>query len=389
MGEKRVHDSDQPWAAGMLDDLLAAWSQHADTPSGLFNPWLDRQWRHHTDGPRTLVSQCRLIYNFARGHQRNGDPRYADLTHRGIDALIRYFRDPAEGSAAGEAGWAWSCDAAGAVADDTHDAYGHAFVILALATAAAVDHRDDYRDLALQTWAFMQRRFLDQHGGLVWHIGRDGAIQDSVRSQNPMMHTFEALLELAPQDPSGVVAGDARRVWDFLQARMPGPGRLPEWYDPDWRALHTGDLAIIDVGHAFEWAFLLSEAAALFGDDSLLTPGREFLAFGLRSGYDAGSGGIFSPVDDAGNWPGRRKGWWEQCEAIRALRRYVARHGASEAAAPLDATIAFVQRHYVDAEFGGWYLNPPGMGGEPSLDKGNPYKLDYHVLNMCRELLAS
>jgi hypothetical protein len=28
------------------------------------------------------------------------------------------------------------------------------------------------------------------------------------------------------------------------------------------------------------------------------------------------------------------------------------------------------------------------MGGEPSPAKGSAYKLDYHVVNMCRELLA-
>lgn len=378
-----MRSSEQEWVAEYLDDLLALWSQHADTPSGLFNPWLDRQWRHHTDGPRTLVSQCRLIYNFARAHERSGDPRFADLAHRGIAALIQFFRD-ADG-----AGWVWSCDADGRVQDDTHDAYGHAFVILALATSAAVFQRDDYRDLALHTWAFMQRRFRDQHGGLIWHIGRDDTVQDAVRSQNPLMHTFEALLELAPLDPSGRVRDDALGVWAFLRARMPEPGCLPEWYDPEWRALRTGDLAIIDVGHAFEWAFLLSEAAALFGDEALLGHGRSFLDFGMRSGYDPDHGGIFSPVDHAGNHPGRRKGWWEQCEAIRAMQRYVTRHGASEIDPALQASIAFVREHFIDREYGGWYLNPPGMGGEPSLDKGNPYKLDYHVLNMCRELLAT
>ncbi len=56
---------------------------------------------------------------------------------------------------------------------------------------------------------------------------------------------------------------------------------------------------------------------------------------------------------------------------------------------PLRRSIVFVRRHYVDATYGGWYENPPGMGGQSSLDKGNAYKLDYHVVNMCRELLSA
>ncbi len=377
-----MRDSEQAWVEDFLHRVLALWRQHADTPNGLFDPYLDRQWRHHIDGPRTLVSQCRLIYNFSRAYQRSGDQTYAELAHRGIAALIQFFRGPhAEG-------WVWACRGDGDVADDTNNAYGHAFVILALATAATVFQDARYRDLALQTWAFMQRRFRDDHGGLIWNVSRDGQILDDVRSQNPLMHTFEALLVLAPLDESGGARQDAAAIWRFLQARMLAPGCLPEWYDADWRPLAAGERALVDVGHAFEWAFLLSEAQALFPDDDLIAPARQFLEFGMRHGYDPAAGGIFSPVDYDGRLLGRRKGWWEQCEAIRAMRRHVARHGATEIVQPLRQSIAFVRLHFVDDEYGGWYLNPPVAGGEPSLEKGNPYKLDYHVLNMCLELLA-
>ncbi len=377
-----MRDTDRAWAGEFLDDVLARWREHAATPDGLFDPYLDRQWRHHAEGPRTLVSQCRLIYNFARAFERSGDPAYADLTHRGIDALVRSFRDP-DGQ-----GWVWACRRDGSVQDDTQDAYGHAFVILALATAGTVCQESRYRDLALDTWAFVQRRFRDPHGGLIWHIGRDGTIRDDVRSQNPLMHTFEALLVLASLDESGKIRRDAGQIWQFLSGRLLAPGCLPEWYDPEWLPIRSGARAIVEVGHAFEWAFLLSEAQELFPDDDLLEPGRQFLAFGMRHGYDAAEGGIFSRVDFDGRLRERRKGWWEQCEAIRAMQRYVARHGAVEIVEPLARSIDFVRRHYVDEEFGGWYEGPFGAGEEPSRAKGNAWKLDYHVVNMCRELLA-
>jgi mannose-6-phosphate isomerase len=274
------------------------------------------------------------------------------------------------------------------VLDDTYDAYGHAFVILALATAASSLRDERYRDLALQTWAFMQRRFRDEHGGLIWHIARHGRVRDDVRSQNPLMHTFEALLALAPLDESGVARRDAGAIWRFLGARMPGVGCLPEWYNAAWRPIGEGERAIVEVGHVFEWAFLLSEAQAFFPDAGLLERGRELLAFGMRHGYDAEAGGIFSQVGYDGRLRERRKGWWEQCEAIRAMQRYVARQGAAEIAGPLRQSLAFVHRHYVDDVHGGWYERPPGTGRETSLAKGHATKLDYHVVNMCRELLG-
>jgi mannose/cellobiose epimerase-like protein (N-acyl-D-glucosamine 2-epimerase family) len=377
-----LQEADTAWVGDFLDRVLALWRKHADTPNGLFDPYLDREWRHHLAGPRTLVSQCRLIYTFARAYERNGDHDYADLARRGIDALLRFFR------AADDEGFVWACRGDGSVQDDVSDAYGHAFVILALATAATVFQERRSRDLALETWAFMQRHFRDEHGGLIWHVDREGRTVDEVRSQNPMMHTYEALLVLAPLDESDTVRQDAAHIWDFLKARMPTPGCLPEWYDADWAPVATGERAIVDIGHAFEWAFLLSEAQEIFPHEDLLTPGRQFLDFGMRHGYDAAAGGIFSPVDRDGRVRGQRKGWWEQCEAIRAMQRHVTRHGAGEIAEPLRQSIAFARQHFVDEEYGGWYLNPPVAGGEPSLDKGNAYKLDYHVVNMCRELLA-
>ena len=380
--EEPLPNPDYLWVDDFLDRVLALWRQHSDTPTGLFNPYLDRQWRHHVDGPRTLVTQCRLIYNFSRAVERNGDEAYAEIARRGIDALIRYFL------VGDDLGWVWGCRADGNVEDDTYDAYGHAFVILALSTAASVFREERYRELALQTWNFMQRRFRDDDGGLIWHISQDGRILDDVRSQNPLMHTFEALLALAPLDESGATRQGAAHIWSFLEARMPAAGCLPEWYDADWRPLGTGERAVIEIGHAFEWAFLLSEAQPLFPEEDLLKPGRQLLAFGVRHGYDPAEGGIYSQVDFEGQLPDRRKGWWEQCEAVRAMQRYVARHEATEIIEPLRHSIEFARRHFVDEEYGGWYLSPPGTGGVPSLVKGNVYKLDYHVVNMCRELLA-
>lgn len=375
-------DHDRAWAGDLLDGVLAAWRTHADTPSGLFDPYLDREWRRAERGPRTLVSQCRLIYTFSRAFERTDDPAFADLVHRGIAALVRSFRD-----ASGE-GWVWACDGDGTLLDDTRDAYGHAFVILALATAASVFGEDRYRVLALDTWTFARRALSDRHGGLVWHVSRDGSALDDARSQNPLMHSFEALLSLAPLDASGAVGQEAFRIWAFLRERMLGPGCLPEWYDPDWRPLTAGPRAeTVDIGHAFEWAFLLSEAQELFPDADLLRAGRQFLAYGLQHGLDD-DGGILSPVDFAGTPRDGRKGWWEQCEAIRAMARYLARHGADDVSDPLARCIAYSRRTYVDDEFGGWYEGPFGAGQEPSLAKGNAWKLDYHVVNMCRELLA-
>jgi mannose/cellobiose epimerase-like protein (N-acyl-D-glucosamine 2-epimerase family) len=49
--------------------------------------------------------------------------------------------------------------------------------------------------------------------------------------------------------------------------------------------------------------------------------------------------------------------------------------------------IRFVQNAFVDPEYGGWYY-AVGPGITPTeLEKGNEWKLDYHVVGMCMEAI--
>ena len=78
----------------------------------------------------------------------------------------------------------------------------------------------------------MQRRFGDNHGGLIWHVAPDGRVLDDHRSQNPLMHTFEALIVLAPLDESGNVRRDAARIWPFPHLPHGDVGALPSGSTP-------------------------------------------------------------------------------------------------------------------------------------------------------------
>ena len=367
------------WVRPFLDGLLRRWLAVAEAPNGLFYPHLDREWRRREGGHCTLVSQSRLIYNFCRAYQLNGDAAYAEAATRGLSSLEKHFRHA-------DGGWIWSCEPDGRARDEFFDSYGHAFVILAFATAASVLKRDAYRERALETWSWAKGHFRDRFGGLVRRL--DGAEQPAaaLRSQNPMMHTFEALLALAAQAEDAGVRRDALDIWTFLGQRLREEG-LPEWYDSEWRVLETGERAGFDIGHQFEWAFLLSEADALGLGDGLLTPARGLLRFGLAKGHDAREGGIVSPVGLDGRPRNARKGFWEQCEAIRALARFAGRHGCLECPGPLAQCVGFARARFEDPEFGGWYIAPPGTGAQVNLDKGSAWKLDYHVTNMCLELL--
>ena len=387
----------------LLTDILPRWLELAPTPSGFFRSTFDRQWRYTGPAEGTLVSQSRLLYTFATGYRLTGDPAYADAVARGAEFLLRHFRDEQHG------GWYWSCHETGGVLDDAKDSYGHAFVIFGLAHAADCLGDDALRRAAVETWEVVHGPLTDAHGGLLPKTSRDFSQRLAAHStQNPMMHLFEALLALGDAEGLGEIHTCARGIADFVldcrhrcrarartapessgscgavQARALQPEvalscGIPEMYLPDWTPLPTASGGRVDIGHQFEWAYLLSSAVERGFAGSYLDEANALLDFGLRFGYDLANGGIVADAAQEDNRIIRaEKGYWQQCETIRALMHHAALRGRAELWEPCQRTLDYSRRELIDPEFGGWY-------GGSDLHKGSTWKLDYHITGMCVE----
>lgn len=362
----------------LLEEILPRWLALAPTESGLFRCDFDRRWRHTGANQGTLVSQSRLLFNFATGHRLTGDPRYREAVARGAAFLMRHFRDTTHG------GWYWACDASGTVTDATKDSYGHAFVIFGLAHAGQCLGDSRLHQAAIATWEVMKTRLTDALGGLEPQRSRDFAeCLVERRTQNPMMHLVEALLALGDATGCDEFIAEARAVADFVLARrrQAGSQGIPEFYSGDWQALPTAQGGRVDVGHQFEWAFLLSAAAERGIPPHYLGPALDLADYGLRVGYDAVHGGVCAAVaQEDGRVLQPAKGYWQQCEAIRALMHLATRRGRDALWEPCARTLAFCRRELIDPEFGGWY-------GGTDRHKGQVWKLDYHITGMCAEAL--
>jgi len=364
----------------LLDDILPRWRKAAYTASGLLLPHLDREWRRTGELTGTLVSQGRLIYNFAVGYRLTGESRYLDAVQAGAAFLREAFTDNDEG------GLFYRCDWNAKVVDEHKDAYGHAFGVFGLAHAARTKEvRAVEGPLALTFMALT--RFIDRDaGGMTPQLNRDWTPLPPERrppnSQNPMMHSFEACLSI--RDAGGKPATSmARLLGQALFADSPRPlsQGLPELYAQDWQPLPTEQGGRVDLGHQFEWAYLLSHAVELGHPKSHLDWAHELLDYGMRVGYDPSEGGIFANASLEGEVIDRAKGWWQQCEAARAMMHFAALRGREDLWEPLEKTIRYFQAHCIDPDFGGWYHSPT------NLNKGSEWKVDYHVVGMCEEAL--
>ena len=374
---------DKTWFLSHLTGLVDLIYKKTYRDSGLFFPHFDFQWRMKDETIRTLVSQSRLIFNFSQAWFVTGEERYREAVEKGADALLDTFKDREFG------GLFWSCDGEGNILEDRKDCYGHAFVIFALSHAARAAKEDRYVDEALSVWEETKKGFRDGTGGYVWDLNRKFEETGGRRSQNPMMHLFEALLELTQIEGMSHVREDAWDIGDFIlhSLRRSSDGLLPEYFDPQWKELPAEEGGNVDVGHAFEWAFLLSRACELGLPDCWAEEGEMFLEKGMEMGFDKTEGGVFSPASPDGKSVRKIKGWWEQCEAARALMHYMVLRGRKDLREPLQKTMGFIRDRMIDQEHRGWYTFLKEGEDHRTQDKLDHWKIHYHAVGLCMEAI--
>ena len=365
----------------LVNEVLPHWLDASVTENGFYWPQLDRQWRRRPPGFATLVSQSRLISVFAAGYAITGEKAYREAAAAGADFLLRAFDDRLYG------GWHWSCDPEGNLLDEKKDCYGHAFAIFGLAHAYRATKDARYRKAAERTWEIVDARFRDTRGGLIWKMTSDFRPMDLQRSQNPMMHMFEALAELADATGDGQFILCAQRIADFLflpiaERDLPP---LPEIYDLEWTPIPSAAGGYSAGGHLFEWAFLLSMAVERGMDASYIRFADRCIRNAVDLAYDRELPGVVTQVSLEGKPVNYAKSFWEPCEAIRALLHFAVRHGRADLLPPCRDMLAFVQKHFVDPEHGGFYANLTREGKVINDMKGSEWKVDYHTAGMCAE----
>ena len=370
------------WFEKHFREICSLLYEKTITNEGLFLPWRDFRWdpigRHYG----TLVSQTRMIYNFAEAYKKNHEKKYLDEVKKGCRFLLDRFKDPKNG------GYFYSCNVKGNIIDSRKDSYGHAFVIFGLSHAAKAAKNSEFKEEALKTWEFMKKVLRDEYGGLYTKLSCDFEVLEKRRSQNPIMHLFEALLALSELEGMDHILGEAVDVADFILDRLVRhkDHHLPEYYDKDWNELPEEQGGNLDVGHAFEWAYLLSYAVERGLPESYLWHAEKLLANGLAMGFDPKEGGIFSPASPDGNSVQKIKGWWEQCEAVRTMIHFAFVRNKDSLWDPLKKTIDFIQSSMIDHENKGWYTFLAEGMDHINQEKLTPGKVYYHTIGMCLEV---
>jgi mannose/cellobiose epimerase-like protein (N-acyl-D-glucosamine 2-epimerase family) len=344
------------WLEAEADALFAFFEACSINPRGGFFTLDDEGRPIAAQTVRALHETTRMVHCFAIA-QLLGRPGAADIVDHGMAAIRQRHRDPRHG------GYFWSFDDDGPRERDKL-AYGHAFVLLAAASAKCAGHPQADALIADIAEAIETRFWEPGPGASAEEFHEDWSPFSAYRGQNANMHLTEALMAAFEATGERVFLSHAESVADrILRLNAAAVGwRVPEHYTADWEV--DRDYAGSDMfrpygftpGHALEWARLALQLWELGGRRLAWAPeaARALFARAVDEGWDKARGGLYYTLEWSGAPRVRDRLWWPCCEGIGAATFLGALDGGPFYEDWYRRLWDFAARHFIDRRHGGW-----------------------------------
>ncbi|HWG05471.1 MAG TPA: AGE family epimerase/isomerase [Beijerinckiaceae bacterium] len=357
--------------ARVVGHMLPLWSSVGwDRKTGGFIERLTADGRADVLAPRRILVQARQIYCFSTAAKIGWYPQGREIALKGIEYLLTRARSPD-----GEPGFVHTLDTDGGVLDPARDAYDHAFALLALASAYAIEKDAQIRAEIDRLCEYVDEHLRSPHGGLA-----EGCPPSMPRRQNPQMHMFEAMIAVFDATRDAVFQNRAGDFFSLFLSNLYDRDNkvIGEYFEEDWSRIEP---AVVEPGHLAEWVWLLMGFERITGCPT----GRyraELLNSALRY-RDEATGCLIDEGDVHGNIKRDTRRCWPQTEIAKA---WIAQASSGVAGAADEARSALLrlERHYLDHPVeGGWYDQFDRDGN--SLIATIPASSFYHVLCACTE----
>ncbi len=335
------------------------------------------------DNTQELITTTRLVHSYALAKHVGyaGADRMID---HGMAYLKSHHHDPVHG------GYIWSLKG-DSIVEGKKLAYGHAFVLLAAASAKMAGHPDASAMLADVSEVLEQRFWEDEAGLFADEWERNWTPFSTYRGMNANMHAVEALLTAFEATGQRDYLQRAGRILDFFTNKIaPAAGwRLPEHYTQTWETdrSYAGDPmfrpAGTTPGHSFEMGRLLLQHWDLCGrpEDGAPKRARHLIETALNDAWRE-DGGFAYTLDFEGRIGVAARYWWPVTEAIGALASLIKLERRAADEIWYRRLWHFANAHFIDHQHGGWFPEIDDSGAATNtIFKGKPDI--YHAAQAC------
>ena len=370
------------WLQARANALFDLFQHNAVNPNGGFYD-LDASGRPYGH-IRHLHQTSRMVHCFAIA-AKLGRPGAETIVDHGMRYLWEGHRDRKFG------GYCWSLDEEG-FTDDSKQAYGHAFVLLAAADAAMIGH-PLAKEMLADVTGVLNIRFWDEHYGAVSEeFARNWAKISDYRGQNSNMHLTEALMAAFEATHDAAYLEKAKRIARLIILTHAASLDyvVAEHFDEQWkidRGYKGSDMfrpAGTTPGHWLEWARLMAQLWVLDGrrEAWMIDAAEELFRSAVNRGWDEARGGFYYTLDFANEPAISHKIWWPVTEAIGAAAFLNALKPDSFYEHWYRKVWDFSATHFIDPANGGWF---PELGDDlKPIDRFFTGKPDiYHALQAC------
>ncbi|MGV4795030.1 AGE family epimerase/isomerase [Rhizobium sp. F40D2] len=349
------------WLLNQANSLFDFFQRNSVNPKGGFCDLDDSGKPLDAEGQvRSIHIAARAVHCFAIGTLL-GRPGAADLIDHGMDYLWNHHRDRKNG------GYFWSLDNSGPV-DSNKQGYGHAFVLLAAASAKTIGHPLADGMLADIAEVLNTRFWEPLHGAIAEEFTADWQPLDggAYRGQNSNMHLTEALMAAFEATGDRDYLTKAESIADLVIRRQAGSvdWRVAEHFDAEWNLdkqyYHPNEMfrpAGTTPGHWLEWTRLILQLWALGGKRIEWMPDAAKALFeqSMALGWDNDKGGFFYTLDWDDKPAKRNKLWWPACEGAAAAH-FLNEHLPSDYHEECYRKIwNVIERAFIDHRNGGWH----------------------------------
>lgn len=290
----------------LLDVAYPLWaSRGADDVHGGFHETLDSDARPAYE-PRRIRVQARQAYCFARAASLGWTGDWEKVLAAGLSYVRSYYRRP-------DGLFRTLVAPDGTALDDRAFLYDQAFVLLALAESQrALGQQPDLVADAVSLRNALYTHLKRNEGGF------GSEVTDPVPIlANPHMHLLEAALAWTEvsDEPAWQVLADEIALLALHRFSDPHTGALRERFGSDWTQLGPEVGPVVEPGHQFEWAWLLSRwcrgapGAALSKAERLVEIGE---TYGVHRGV-----AVMGLLDDFNVVDGSAR-LWGQTERLKA-----------------------------------------------------------------------
>lgn len=335
---------------------------------------------------KTVLTQSRHAYGFARAFQLSGDVRFLDAARSALDFQYEHFWDKKNG------GWHVAADENGALVEhwtnENKWSFMQHYALLGIAAMYDASRQAIDRSFLEKGVAVLDEKMWDsreKYYGFFSNCDLDWSnpqgkgftpTADCITTNglswyliNQTEQNLDRLCKVADGLSDHLVPSMAQCNFSFAEA-----------YDNDWNI--DKSKSHVSVGHTLKASWCLGRTFLLKQDPKYKKAGITLIEEILEKGYDPELGAPWSDFNAfTGEMKDRNRNWWQMEQAVTAglIQYYIT--GKKEYLEMADKSSAFFMKYFVDPKHGEVYGFTDEKGNViKSRNKGDFWKAAYHSI---------